>query len=71
MESTLTAAAPAIARFTVETIDGILTVRDGELDDWVTHEAPWTLDKARFVADTLNAVPRRVNLFAWAGEEGA
>lgn len=71
VQSTLTAVAPAAARFTVETIDGVLTVRDVERDDWVTHEAHWTLDKARFVAEALNAAPRRVRLFTWAREVAA
>ena len=71
MQSTLTAVGATAVRFTVETIDGVLTVRDDERDDWVTHEAPWTLDKARFVADALNAVPRRVGLFTWAREDAA
>lgn len=71
VQSTLTAAAPAAARFVVETIDDVLTVRDDERDDWVTHEAPWTLDKAQLVADVLNAEPRRVRLFTWAREDAA
>jgi len=65
MQSTLTAAVGTADRFAIETIDGVLTVRDHQTGDVIVHEARWGMAQAVCARDTLNAVPARVALFTW------